>query len=117
MPSPEIEEFARLLVEQVRDPAIRGCDMNLRADTTYASAKRWKSLASTEFGDSPKDVVIPDAVDATIARLLIAIDGGMRLLYVASDGKVVDLSDDGMGELSGWYSVWRDKYSTQRRFD
>jgi hypothetical protein len=117
MPSPEIEEFAKLLIEQVRDPAIRGCDMNLRPGAIYEAAKRWKAIANEEFGSEAKDVVIPDSVDETIARLLIAIDGGMRLLYVADNGNVVDLNDDGMGELSGWYGVWRDKYSKQRKFD
>jgi hypothetical protein len=45
MPSPEIEEFARILVEKVRDASIKSCDRRFQANATSPAAKRWKVMA------------------------------------------------------------------------
>ena len=121
MPNLEIEEFAKTLVQQVRDAAIKSCDGALRPNAAYPVAKRW-----TEAGDGGNlqliaGVVIPDAVDETVFHLLRAIDQGLlKLSFTASNGKEVDLAADGLGELSGWYmgsGGWRALYSKERFFD
>lgn len=66
--------------------------------------------------------MIPDCIDAAVFHLLAAIDAGaLRLSFVASNGRTVDLTHDGMGELAGWYMLsqegWRAKYAEQRFID
>ncbi|WP_437576988.1 hypothetical protein [Sorangium sp. So ce887] len=118
MSNPEIEEFAKTLVRQVRDSAVRNCDSMLRPDTRSPVAKRWAE--ARKHGTSP-DVVIPDAIDETIFCLLQAIDQGiLRVKFVTSSGKEVDLTQEGLGELSGWYmgsGGWRAMYSQERFVD
>jgi hypothetical protein len=121
MPSAEIEEFARILVREVRDGAIRNCDRNLRPTATDAVAKRWRESAPTEGTSAAPRVVIPDCVDETIFYLLQAVDHGvLRLKFVSSTGKEIDLGKDGEGELSGWYMStggWRARFSGERFVD
>ena len=116
MPSPEIEEFAKTLVEQVRDAAIRSCDGQLRPNAGSPIAQRWRQGASG--AGVPPSVVIPDCVDEAVFYLLQAIDQGLlQLTFRSSDGKMVDLPRDGLGELSGWYmgsGGWRAMYSKER---
>ena len=50
MPSPEIEEFAKLLVQQVRDVAIGDCDVALRPNAAGPVFKRWKEAAQGQPG-------------------------------------------------------------------
>jgi len=117
MPTPEIEEFARTLVQQVRDAAIRNCDALLEPQAGSPVARRWKSLAES----SDLRTVIPDAVDEAVFGVLQAIDQGLlRLKYVSSSGREVDLTEEGQGELSGWYmgsGGWRAMYSAERFVD
>jgi hypothetical protein len=50
MPNPEIEEFAKILVQQVRDAAIRGTDRRLRADSSDVTDEictKWNEREST----------------------------------------------------------------------
>jgi hypothetical protein len=118
MPSPEIEEFARTLVRQIRDAAIRNCDGLLQPQAGSPVARRWRGLQA-----SPSDlgVMIPDAIDEAVFSLLQAIDQGvLRLKYVSSGGREVDLTEEGLGELSGWYmgsGGWRAMYSAERFTD
>ncbi|CAG1009854.1 hypothetical protein PHYC_03758 [Phycisphaerales bacterium] len=116
MTTPEIEEFAKLLVEKVRDAAIQSNDRRLGAN--HAIAKRWKEAAS---GGSPEvfaKMLIPDIVDDTLFYLLHAIDDGLlKLSFIASNGKAVDLSTEGLSELAGWYigsDGWRARYAKER---
>lgn len=120
MPRPEIEEFAKLLIE-VRDRSIEGCDSNLEPETKGPVAERWRSQLGA---GSPKDValtVIPDCVDETLFYLLEAIDSGLlRISFTASNGNVIDLPSEGMAELAGWYmgsEGWRRAHSGQRFID
>jgi hypothetical protein len=119
MPTPEIEMFAKLLVRHVRDASVRACDMNLRPDVKHAVAARWQEAG--EDLNSIAKVLIPDIVDETVFHLLDAIDQGLiPLAYRDSDGKAVDLTKDGLGELAGWYmgsKGWRAEYSGQRFVD
>lgn len=118
MPIPEIEEFARTLVQQVRDAAIRNCDALLQPQAGSPGARRWKGL---DADSSDLRVVIPDAVDEAVFSVLQSIDQGLlRLKYVSSSGREVDLTEAGQGELSGWYmgsGGWRAMYASERFVD
>jgi len=117
MPTREIEEFAKILVREVRDAAIRDCDIGRRPDSQSVGAKHWRKLGAGEC-DAVVEAIIPDCVDTALYFLLHAIDDGMlKLQYVAADGKVVDLTSEGLSELAGWYigpEGWLSAYSEQR---
>ena len=119
MPSPEVERFAKILVEQVRDAAISGLDINLRPKARSVTAERWRAAGVSKGTQS--EVLIPDSVDAAIYFLLKAIDDGvLHLKLVDPSGREIDLNADGLGELAGWYvgpDGWRDQYSTKRLVD
>lgn len=118
MPNVELEELGKILVEQVRDAAIKSSDRELQPNAKSAVAKRWRKAISE--GDAEKIVttVIPDIVDDTIFYLLQAIDQELlKISFSASNGKAVKL-EEGLGELSGWYmGEWRSKYSKERYVD
>jgi hypothetical protein len=105
MPSPGVVEFARLLVRQVRDAPIRNCD------------QRWGQLGLP----GAMNLVVPDVVDETVFSLLHAIDtGSLRVKFVTSSGAEIDLTEDGRGELAGWYmgsGGWRTLFSEERVVD
>jgi hypothetical protein len=121
MPNPDIEEFAKLLVQQVRDAAIRSCDRKLEAGARGPAAMRWRDLIRQGNAEAMASTLIPDVVDDTIFHLLHALDEGrLKLSFAAADGKKVDLPEDGLGELGGWYMGipgWRSSYSQQRFVD
>ena len=117
MPTREIEEFAKILVREVRDAAIQDCDILRHPEAQSIGAKRWRKLGVGAC-DAVVEAIIPDCVDVALYYLLHAIDDGMlRLQFVASDGKVMDLTSEGLSELAGWYAMrdgWRSAYSEQR---
>jgi hypothetical protein len=121
MPKPEIEEFGETLIREVRDRAIADCDMLLRADGNSPPAKRWRDKLDSGSSRDLAATMIPDCIDDTLFYLLHAIDSGaLRVLYVASNGNVVDLAGEGFGELAGWFmgsDGWRRQYSQQRFVD
>jgi hypothetical protein len=121
VPKPEIEEFAKLLVQHVHDPAIEGCDIVLSPNGKGPVAKRWHSLLQDSADVELAKIVIADTVDEVVFALLDAIDSGlMRLTFHASNGNAVDLTEEGKGELGGWYmgtDGWRHMYAQQRFFD
>jgi hypothetical protein len=116
--NPEIEEFARALVSEVRDAAIRSCDALLEPQAASPAASRLKRFAANA---SDLEVIIADIVDETVFALLQAIDQGtLRLKFVSTGGREIDLTIDGRAELSGWYEGsggWRAMFSTQRWSD
>jgi hypothetical protein len=115
--TPEIEEFAKILVEWVRDAAIRNCDMTFRSNGV--TGKRWKELvASSNSSEAFAKEIIPDIVDSTIAQLLGAIDQEvLPLSFTAANGKSVDLATATDG-LSGLYGAeWCKKYTKERFID
>jgi hypothetical protein len=118
MPTPEIEEFAKALVRQVRDAAVRNCDNLLVPQAGSPVAVRWKGVSATIPALS---TVIPDAVDEVVFCLLHAIDQGvLRLKYVGTSGRDVDLTAEGGAEMAGWYmgsGGWRALFSTERFTD
>ncbi len=120
MPSAEIDEFVRILVTEVRDEAIACCDIELQPQANGPVAKRWRNKLGSGSCNELAAEMIPDCVDLALGALLDAIDNGLlRLSFVATTGKVVDLTEEGMGELTGWYmgGEWISKYSQQRFVD
>jgi hypothetical protein len=119
MPIPEIEAFAKILIQEVRDAAIRSCDGSLHPDAKHAVAKRWR--AAEHDLKSIGSVIIPDVVDDTLFFLFHAIDNGLLpLAYIDSRGRVVDLEREGLGEMAGWFAGsdgWREQYSHERFVD
>jgi hypothetical protein len=92
MPSPEIEEFAKMLVKQVRDSAVRSGDQQLRPNAENVVANRWRAAGHDGSLHSIAKVLVPDIVDDAVFYLLQAIDQGLlRLSFTASNGNIVDL--------------------------
>jgi len=119
MPRPEIEQFVKLLVREVRDPAIRNSDLRLRPDVTSAIAQRWKESGRAGQLEPIAKTLIPDVVDDTIFYLLHAIDEGLlQLSFTDSNGQTVNLNKEGHSELGGWFAgEWCKKYTKERFID
>jgi hypothetical protein len=117
----DIEEFARLLVREVRDVAVRSCDAQLRPGSAAPVARRWSAALANASPDELARTIVPDCVDEVLFCLLRAVDQGvLRLSYATSQGNLVDLAEDGLGELAGWYmgsGGWRAMFSGQRFVD
>jgi hypothetical protein len=121
MPNPEIEEFAKILVQQVRDAAIHRCDLRLSPTAKDPVAKRWREVMQEGDMEKVARVLIPYIVDYALAEFCAAIDEEfLQLSFTASNGKVVNLTRDGLGELCGWYlgsDGWRTSYGKERFVD
>lgn len=121
MPLPEIEEFARILIQHVRDEAIASSDRVLKPNATHEVAKRWKEALPNGKQEETAKILIPDIVDDTIFYLLQAIDDGLlNLSFTASNGNTVHLGKEGNSELTGWYmgsGGWRAQYANERFVD
>ena len=115
----DVEEFAKNLIEAVRDRAVDSFDgilvRNMNSETTRKYVE--------EFGENMESSirnVIPDIVDTTIFYLLKAIDNqDIALFYGKQNAELVDLEADGMGELAGNYVAddadgWRQRFSRSR---
>ena len=118
---PEMEEFARVLVQKVRDAAIQSSDREFQPNAGSPVAARWKEAAEYNTPEAFAEVLIPDIVDDTLFYLLNAIDQELlHLKFVSISGKEIDLVEDGLGELSGWYmgsEGWRAMHSKERFVD
>ena len=115
-----VEEFARRLVELVRDQAIRSCDVNLRPTSSNAIASRWRSVLASNESKEAFSTLLPDVVDEVIFQLLDAIDGGSIVVCAGGPGdERVDIAESGSWELSGWYASgdWPKRYSAERFHD
>jgi hypothetical protein len=77
IPSPEIEEFATILVEKVRDAVIQSCDRRFHQNAESAVAKRWKEAARKATPEEFAKVLIADIVDDAISSVLYAVDDGL----------------------------------------
>jgi len=116
----ELNEFAKLLVQNVRDLAIRSCDVQLYTNNMKSpTAKRWRDAKNGGNIDKFAETVIADSVDDAIFYLLLAVDEGvLNISFNAPNGKVVSLTPDVLGELGGYYAgEWRSKYSAERWSD
>lgn len=120
MPSANIELFAKMLIEAVRDPAVRSADMNADPRVKAFPAQRWRD-AMALGADAAVQEAVPDAVDEAIFHLLSAIDQGvLKLRWTTPDGDEIDLTDEGLGELAGWFvglEAWRGRYCQERFFE
>ena len=118
MMTPEMEEFARVLIRSVRDMAIQSCDQLTQPKAASAIARRWQAL---EIDEQSAATLVADCVDETVFHLLQAIyQGLLPLTFKSASGKTVDLAQDGLGELSGWYVMsggWRAQNSEERFCD
>jgi hypothetical protein len=102
-----VKEFASDIIRNVRDRAVRNCDMLMALKNATA-----REALTT---------LLPDIVDETIFALLDAIDNGvLRLTYASSAGDSIDLTDSALGEMAGWFmgnDGWRNHYCQERFFD
>ena len=119
MAVPEIEEFAKLLMQHVRDEAIVSCDMTRKPDCNSVDAKRWREKMQFGSIDALLDEIIPDCVDDTLFCLLNAVDQGLlQISFRSSSGKMIDLVEGGESEMGGWYmggvDGWRARFSKER---
>ena len=120
MTQEERAEFAKLLVQNVRDSAIKSCNVQLHAHNMNSPiAKRWRDAKNSGKIDEFGETIISDCVDDTIFYFLLAIDEGLlNISFTSSNGKSVALTGDIIGELGGWYmGEWRSKYSGERCFN
>jgi hypothetical protein len=62
MPSPEMEEFVKLLVQKVRDAATRDCDVSLRPNAVDPISKRWKEATHNDNAKSIVRIVVPECL-------------------------------------------------------
>lgn len=88
MAAPEVEEFAKLLVQHVRDEAVASCDMARDPDCNSVEAKRWRQKIESGHADALLAEVIPDCVDKTLFYLLHAVDDGLlQISFKSASGK------------------------------
>src|SRR5882724_4050047 len=129
MPNPTVEEFAKMLVEQVRDAAIQSSDRRInvalgtlvsgRAEEKGSLVQRWANAAADGNLKSIAAVLIPDIIDDTIFHVLRAIDEErFDCFFKGSNGAVVHLPKDASDEMGGSYmGEWRYCYSKERVMD
>jgi hypothetical protein len=112
------EEFAKALIEQVRDKAIHDADRMLTNKGPWRD--RWRKVVATMSPEEVLHELIPDIVDCSVRKLLAAIEEGeppLHLLYQPQGGQAVDLAIVGKGEMLGNYAdeeAWIARYSHER---
>ncbi|HEX6683486.1 MAG TPA: hypothetical protein VF062_11850 [Candidatus Limnocylindrales bacterium] len=117
--SDDLLEFARILVQAVRDEAVRNCDNYLLPGDHTPVGRRWAHPTDGACKEAIRRA-IPDIVDETLFYLINrGIDQGMlQLTFHASSGRTLDLTEAGDGELGGWFmTAWRQEYSQERFSD
>jgi hypothetical protein len=119
MPNARLEEFGKILVEWVRDNAIRSSDRRFGSDGATVVAKRWREASRNGATEEFVKVLIPDVVDDTIFYILQAIDQGvLKLSFRGPGGRVVNLANEGLGKLARTYMTdWRVMYTKERYAD
>ena len=117
MTQEEITEFAKLLVQRVRDSAIVSADGVLTTENMNSPiARHWRvARESGDFDKFGKSIIV-ECVDNAIFYFLLAIDEGLiNLSFKTLNDKRVELTDEIIGELGGYYMAeWRSEYSSQR---
>lgn len=120
MTTPEVEEFAKLLMHHVRDEAIAACDLTRNPNCNSVDARRWRQKMHSGQADELLAEIIPDCVDDALFYLLHAVDEGLlRISFRTSSGKMVDLVEAGESEMAGWCVCggtedWRARFSKER---
>jgi hypothetical protein len=113
----ELERFAQILMELVRDPAIREADRLTRGEIRGPSGQRWRAVMAENSPQAVLLELIPEIVDQTLFQLLDAIDNGaFPLVWRADDGSQTSLEDLGSAEMAGWLvgGEWPGHYSAER---
>lgn len=117
MSNPDVLEFGRVLVTEVRDNAISACDTMMSPHAKGPTAARWRKAAETG-PEVLARTIIADCVDETIFQLLRAIDNEeLAVHFLASSGRLVNLPETGLSELAGWFigpEGWRQMFSQER---
>lgn len=107
------ENFARLLVEVVRDPAVATMLSTAEGKIGGPTGQAWRAADEEER----IRLAIALGVDEAVFRLLEAIDNAvLDLRWVAESGELIELAGSGMGDLGGEYLAedgWRDRFSRQ----
>lgn len=117
MTKEQIDEFAKFLIQRIRDNAIKSCDTQLYSDNLNSpTTKRWQKARESGNIDKFAETIIADCIDDAIFYFLLAIDkGAFSLSFRMPNGENVALSDALVGELAGWYiGEWKEKYSRER---
>lgn len=119
----ELNRFAEMLLQLVRDEAISDCDA-LAAGGLFgppAPNEAWRKLRVDQRTRETCREVIPDIVDQVLFRLLHALDqGDIPLAWQHEDGSCTSLYDLGRSEMAGWFGAsdpdgWRPRYSKRWR--
>jgi hypothetical protein len=113
-----IDEFAGILIREVRDAAISACEARLDPQATSPVAMRWKK---SNVDDESVRMLAADAVDQTLFYLLDAIDNGiLRMKFISESAEEIDLTKESRGEFAGWYmgpGGWIETFSAKQAFD
>lgn len=116
----QLNELGAKIVQHVRDRSMQKLDAAFSSRARHAIARRFRAAAKGSV-DELVSTVVMECVDGVIAELFHAIDSGaLNLRYVADDDQVFSLTEDGQGELAGWYigqDGWRTKFSKTRFID
>jgi hypothetical protein len=119
---PELQHFARSLVQQVRDQAIDACDRLLAGDVGGVRAARWQDVLQNSDARSAVAALLPDIVDQALFELLDRIDNDdLPLAWRQGNGTWIPLSDLGDGTMAGRLMMgqggWLSSFSGQRFAD
>jgi len=115
----ELEGFAKLLIEFVRDRAIDNLDSKISPDYPLSPiGKRWDD--AIKKGDIKEVIknVIADAVDITIFYTLYSVDEKLFDIKFKVGNINYDLGKEFSGELAGYYSGgWIEQFSKERHYE
>ena len=120
MDKKEIREFAKKLIQKVRDNAVRSCDSQLSMTSNSPIAKRWREIVDSNDITKLQKTMIVDCIDDALFHLLDAIDNNqLKMIYLTDNNKRIDLAEEGLGEMSGSYASndWTEQFSSERYSD
>lgn len=109
------EEFVRLLIAEVRDPAIRTLAAMASGSIKGEAGTRW-AVACADIDQSVRTMLVADAVDEVMFRFLERIDAGA--FGVMFEQELVDPVDTQMSIHADYITDdgLRDRFATEARF-
>ncbi|HEY7093628.1 MAG TPA: hypothetical protein VH393_10635 [Ktedonobacterales bacterium] len=115
--NPQLEFFGQLLMEHVRDQAIRDSARLLDRRTNSTIAAQVTEIISS-FDDEDVSVVkrlIPIIVDATLHHLLWTLEQwpNVRVAIATDSGSIDDIRTATLGELQGYLYDWIPRFSEE----
>ncbi len=115
----KLNEFAKKIVNNIRDQAIEECDANLSfTNLDNPITKRWyDAMQKGDFKEFAKNI-IADAVDSALFHVLHSVDyEDFDIAYKIDDVKY-ELGKEYSGELAGYYmGSWVQEFSQQRYYN